>query len=277
MNYFYLLTIFFFIYGSAHGNILPSDFFSDSDGISISTANRYACAVQEQAGVEIGGRIVCWGDDMGEVGVLEAPKTKIFVQVSCSDQFACGVTIDQTVECWGDMKESVPGLYSQITASKDFACGVMVDGKLNCWGTLFEFQAFDFDSIILFCVTGKVRYIPKLPEDASQKYVQVSCASAHCCALNVKGQFLICCAIFSVLNQSHLPSSNLYIGHAICWGHNLHHQAEPPKIEVSHSGEEVTRSADEDEDEYGDEEGLSPAILALISAICNYHELLAHF
>ncbi len=41
---------------------LPSDFFLQAPGTSVSAYGHHACALQSLPGVEFGGRAVCWGD-----------------------------------------------------------------------------------------------------------------------------------------------------------------------------------------------------------------------
>lgn len=41
---------------------LPSDFFLQAPGTSVSAYGHHACALQSLPGVEFGGRAVCWGE-----------------------------------------------------------------------------------------------------------------------------------------------------------------------------------------------------------------------
>ena len=95
-----------------------------------------------------------------------------FVQLAGGMGFTCGITSDQTVFCWGTISGQVQGLFKQITAdgSDHFVCGVLIDGSIRCWGhspTVFKVQ-----------------------EQSSKlglKFVQISCSSNHCCALDMNG------------------------------------------------------------------------------------------
>lgn len=163
---------------------LPTNFFLDSDSISVCTFAHYGCAIQEQTGVEIGGRAVCWGHDEFEFGLLQPPKDEIFVQLVCTEIFACGITLDQSVVCWGNLpqgKSSPGGLFSQIAGSRYFACGVMTDGKINCWGF----------------------YAPQDFQQLNHNFVQVSCSEVHCCGLNIYGHAI--CWGNNYFNQTHTP------------------------------------------------------------------------
>lgn len=108
------------------------------------------------------------------------------MQIIVSRYFGCGITLDQYVRCWGENAPKVGGLYTQITASDNFACGVLVDGRVNCWGS----------------------YSFPLPS-SEKKFVQISCGSTHCCALDPRGTFL---------SLSNLHNLHRTIGLAHCWG-----------------------------------------------------------
>jgi hypothetical protein len=97
------------------------------------------------------------------------------VQLEASIFCTCGLAVDQTVHCWGCLTEPENGvdgpigLFTQITAHPGFHCGVRVDGSIHCWGAVM----FAF------------------PVNYPEKFVQVSCAQNHCCAIKEDGKFLL--------------------------------------------------------------------------------------
>ena len=42
-------------------NILPTDFFLDTEGMSIAPGHDHVCVLERQPGIDIGGRPRCWG------------------------------------------------------------------------------------------------------------------------------------------------------------------------------------------------------------------------
>ena len=42
------------------GDTLPSNFYLDIDGISVSVGDDYMCVLEQQPGVELGGKAYCW-------------------------------------------------------------------------------------------------------------------------------------------------------------------------------------------------------------------------
>ncbi len=129
---------------------LPSNFFNDIDGISISLSNTHACSIQSVMGLEFGGTAYCWGNNY--YGQLVIPEKAVFVQIVTGLSFTCGILIDQTVRCWGKhiRLENVPGYFSQISAASYFACGVMTDGKLFCWGIYSQQYIFVFNALSFY-------------------------------------------------------------------------------------------------------------------------------
>lgn len=172
---------------------LPSNFYYDIDGVSIGLALESGCVLEAQPGTDIGGRAHCWAtDEESEVEHNAIADKTLFVQIVGGSYFICGLDLSQTVSCWGHnlppFLKNVPGLYSQISAGGRFICGVMTDGRLNCIGNSNGALGF--------------------PRQHHEKFVQVSCAQDHCCALDANG-------------------------HASCWGGPFSPRViTPPKLHV---------------------------------------------
>lgn len=153
--------------GIAGLTTLPSNFYVDIDGISVAPAADHICALEAHDDLDFGGYAYCWGS-VNTFSKLYPPREVVFVQVVSAPSFSCGVTIDQSVTCWGDfINHDVEGQYTQISAGGYAACGIMTDGTVKCWGT----YADDMSHTI----------------DQSLRYVQISCSSTHCCALDTSG------------------------------------------------------------------------------------------
>eukprot|EP01038_Epipyxis_sp_PR26KG_P014147 gene14147-18985_t len=138
----------------------------DVDGISIANGHEHICIIEQKHNNDIGGKVQCWGFE--SYGMLDAPKDLDFIQITAGRSFTCGVTIDQTLHCWGQISGSIPGLFKQISAdpSEAYFCGVMIDGTLYCYG---------HSSVPNSIPTG---------DQTIEKFVQISCGSYHCCALD---------------------------------------------------------------------------------------------
>mmetsp|Transcript_28695 Transcript_28695/g.27492 ORF Transcript_28695/g.27492 Transcript_28695/m.27492 type:complete len:319 (-) Transcript_28695:52-1008(-) len=207
-----------------------SGFHSDIDGISIAPGSGHICVLEMKHGTDIGGRARCWGDEE-EDGKTQPPPDVTFIQLASGISFTCGITLEQTVLCWGNVRNGgrVPGLFTQITASELYACGVRTDGSVLCWGHSHVLKDTpkpkdkDRDG---FRGVGGVR-----------KFVQVSCSTHHCCALDTNA-------------------------HAHCWGYGLAfgEMLPPTKRNMTmigaDSGEDsaVTELLDLDEEEDEEEE-----------------------
>lgn len=144
-----------------------ADFYLDVNGISISVETDFFCVLEEKLGEEMGAKIGCYGDD-DESGRLNPPQDDLFVQVVTGQSFGCGISLDQTVTCWGRLP-SPKGLFTQLTGESFFACGIMVDASIRCWGNVPHIDQMP---------------VPSTEDGQKTTYVQVSCGSSHCCALD---------------------------------------------------------------------------------------------
>ena len=166
-TFFLLVVLFIQLYIHVESQSIPSDFFLDVSGISISAISKYVCTLEAVPSVEVGGRAVCWG--MGESENLKPPDDHLFIQIITTNKFACGITVEQRAFCWGQHyggeTMEIEGLYTQLTGSDMFACGVLVDGNINCW-------------------PGDLTSTPVPPEKGKYDFVQVSCSSSHCAGLD---------------------------------------------------------------------------------------------
>lgn len=199
----------------SRGEDLSLDTFLDVEGVSMAITNDRICALSKPRGdIDIGGEAVCWGITH-EDSIFKPPKQELFVQVRGAASYFCGLTVEGTVKCWGELKESscppkVPGIFRHITGAGTGMCGLLNDGSVHCWGAL-HFQG----------------------SNAEKKYVQVSCADHHCCALDAAGDIH-------------------------CWGSKASWQAAIPPLvstEIDAEGNIIEEGvAEEDEDEEEEEE-----------------------
>jgi hypothetical protein len=156
----------------------PSEFL-DVAGTSIAVGPDHACVLQRIRGLDYGGRSLCWGLEYhykGGINPQAYDSEEIYIQVISGYRFSCGITLDQNVHCWGVLSTYAPkGLFNQLASSNRrlFACGVKVDGSISCFGK---------DHSRVKKLQGKI------DNDKNRVYVQVSCASDHCCGLDVSGQ-----------------------------------------------------------------------------------------
>ncbi|GMH51999.1 hypothetical protein TL16_g05285 [Triparma laevis f. inornata] len=206
---------------------LPPGFHSDLDDISVSAGHFHTCAIESRPGVEFGGGIKCWGDDV--VGQA-TPPSGIYVQVSAGYMHSCAVGIDEQVKCWGKNVGQVPaGLFSQVSAGEFHSCGVMKDGSVKCWGANHWGE-------------GK-------PNGGD--FVQVSCGNGSTCGL--RGNGLVECwgrndkgqlnapegKVFKQISSSlnfHACGLEYESGDVSCWGWNHREQSDSrtgPFIQVS--------------------------------------------
>ena len=147
----------------------PTNFHLDIDGMSVGASLMHICALERKHGAEMGGKVVCWGNNKKGV---KAPKDVrnfysvnleyylkklycallcfyamlqgLFVQVVSSADASCALNVDQTVVCWGGYPAplSPQGLFTQITASEFQFCGVLVDGSISCFGAFASFVVY---------------------------------------------------------------------------------------------------------------------------------------
>lgn len=47
--------------GYCVANVIPTDFFLDTEGMSIAPGHDHICVLERQPGIDIGGRPRCWG------------------------------------------------------------------------------------------------------------------------------------------------------------------------------------------------------------------------
>jgi hypothetical protein len=162
-----LLTLLYAI--GIDGFVTPkSEFVLEVDGNGIALSRDNGCVLTQKHGVEVGGKLFCWGDIVSDTEISSPPEDINFVQIVAGSTFKCGIAVDQTVHCWGSISGMVPGLFTQITSDCDsrFACGIQIDGKIICWGRM---------------------HVNRVIPEISGRFIQISCSERHCCALDDKG------------------------------------------------------------------------------------------
>jgi len=131
------------------------------DGVSISAADGFACALTEDK------RVFCWGRN--KYHQTNIPKLSNPTQVSAGGDHACALH-DWGVKCWGSNRfgqTDVPKLTNptQVSAGGNHACA-LDDLGVKCWGFNYYRQTT----------------IPKLSNPT-----QVSAGRTHACALDDSG------------------------------------------------------------------------------------------
>eukprot|EP01039_Chlorochromonas_danica_P007678 gene7678-8485_t len=168
LSFLPFLSLFLLFSHSINAFVIPkSDFLLEIDGNSVSTARGRVCALEQQPGVEVGGRARCWSrrdEDEEEESLPEA----VYVQVVVGATFVCGLTIDGAVNCRGAaaIPSQLQGYFKQITADSRgrFLCGLRTDGSILCYGSS--------------------KLLANVPTAGG--FVQITCSSDHCCALTDK-------------------------------------------------------------------------------------------
>ena len=162
---------------------LPEDVFLDPESASLALYEERMCVLTKVATSEIGGRANCFGAHHRLYDKILKPPNDIFVQIVASGLYFCGLTIEQKIKCWGKPDRAVdefPGFYTQITSSDKHMCAISTDGNIMC-----NFKSY---------ITNNDSDEPGEESDGETKtnkpkpfYVQISCSTNHCCALDNNG------------------------------------------------------------------------------------------
>ncbi len=123
-----------------------------------------------------------------------------FVQVDTGDQFACGVNIDGKIYCWGDDTNGHLGNGStygsvdspaypvaslgnvkKVSAGNKHACALLETGEIWCWGDTQSVTALGDG------VTTTTSQIP-VQVTGNKDYVDVSAGYNHTCAVRQNGE-----------------------------------------------------------------------------------------
>ncbi len=98
--------------------------------LKVAVGERFSC------GMDLLGRIECWGSDDDQV-ITDAPDGTV-TDLAAGDRHACILDQNQEPFCWGANDEGqldvVDGPYGAIHAGLAVSCGQAVDGTLTCWG-----------------------------------------------------------------------------------------------------------------------------------------------
>eukprot|EP00595_Chromulina_sp_UTEXLB2642_P003581 CAMPEP_0196767656 /NCGR_PEP_ID=MMETSP1095-20130614/41821_1 /TAXON_ID=96789 ORGANISM="Chromulina nebulosa, Strain UTEXLB2642" /NCGR_SAMPLE_ID=MMETSP1095 /ASSEMBLY_ACC=CAM_ASM_000446 /LENGTH=260 /DNA_ID=CAMNT_0042136161 /DNA_START=274 /DNA_END=1056 /DNA_ORIENTATION=+ len=113
--------------------------------------------------------------------------------------------------CWGSQQynRQIPGKYSQVSVANSFACSIQTDGQIYCFGHSFLANHIQKDD---------------------NRYVQISCGTGHCCALD----------------ENAIPN---------CWG-NVHSKAVYPPDSKDEDSSHENKNDYEEEDEEDIEESI---------------------
>jgi len=135
----------------------------------IASGNGFSCAIRS-------GQLVCWGN-LDKTFSLDAGS---YYAVTAGKKHVCALGPGGLVSCFDQYGSvSSPGtLFTSIASSDGFTCGVTLTNAIHCWGTA-------------------------APTPPSITAKQVTCGSAHACAIKSDG-------------------------HVACWGDNSHGQSSPP-------------------------------------------------
>jgi hypothetical protein len=103
--------------------------FPEDNGVTLSAATYYACAIRTD------GTVACWGSS-GSGGAT--PPEGTFRSLSTGGGYSCGVKTDGSVACWGYNASTTgappAGSFRSVSADNGAACGVRTDGAIECWG-----------------------------------------------------------------------------------------------------------------------------------------------
>lgn len=176
-----MILIFLSLLCTLYSQILPDDAFLDPESASLALYDERMCVLTKVATSEIGGRANCFGAPHRLFDTILQPPNDIFVQIVASDLYFCGLTIEQKIKCWGKPGRTVdefPGFYTQITSSDKHMCAISIDGNVMCnFNSYITSNKYEqSDSSI--SGTNLVK---------SSSFVQISCSTHHCCALDNNG------------------------------------------------------------------------------------------
>ena len=171
----------------------------------ISVGKHHACALREN------GAIACWGRDLTNEGILDAPAATGFRQISAGLNFTCALRQDATIVCWGgnDGGKADPpqGSFSEITAGGNHACALPLPQAsppgLICWGAQFPngAETLPMDALLSSIQSGSgstcgltpqadmvcVRMSQRLTEITPGPFARLDVGILHVCALREDG------------------------------------------------------------------------------------------
>ncbi|MBL8951153.1 MAG: hypothetical protein JNK82_10280 [Myxococcaceae bacterium] len=165
---------------------------------TLSAGDRHTCATTDE------GILLCWGGafTLGN-GTTSASATPVMVQgfgdagvavVSAGSVHSCALTTGGAVKCWGagPVGDGMSGFRSQATQAVGLEQGVtslslggnhacvVADGGVKCWG----FDSHGEQGCNQQCqAMGPQQLLPGPASGLAYDVKQVTCGSAHCCAL----------------------------------------------------------------------------------------------